>query len=68
MTATTKTLVGPFDRARLKTLTDTLASPEVAALDPHAVIKWEGQDLVIQFGRYLAEHVEAELTKQDHGL
>lgn len=60
------TIAGPFDRKRLQSLKDTLASPEVAELDPHAVIKFEGRDLVIQFGRYLVEYVEGELNKKDH--
>lgn len=64
--ARTHTIAGPFDRARLKSLTDTLSSPEVAELDPHAIIKWEGRDLVIRFGQYLAQHVENELSKQEN--
>lgn len=67
MTHKTNTIAGPFDRARLKTLTDTLEAADAEGLDPRAIIKFEGQDLVLQFGRYLAEHVETELTKLEDG-
>lgn len=63
---TISTIAGPFDRIRLQSLKDTLESPEVAELDPSAIVKWEGQDLCIKFGQYLAEYVEEELDRREN--
>ena len=32
-----------------------------------SVIKWRGQDVVVAFGWYLVEYVEAELAQRNHG-
>jgi hypothetical protein len=67
-TASTNTIAGPFDRKRLKLLNETLKQADTDGMSRDQFIKFEGQALLISFGRYLAEHVETELTKQDHGL
>ena len=60
------TIAGPFDEARLKTLTETLDQAESEGLDRKAIIKFEGQDLVIAFGRHLETFVRGEMEKQEN--
>lgn len=57
------TRFGMFDQARLDKLNETIKGQ-----DREAVVKFEGADLHVGFGRYLAEYVEGELSKRNAGL
>jgi len=57
-----QTIAGPFDRARLKALRDAIKDE-----DRETVIKFEGQDLLVSFGEYLAQHIEMQLGNRNHG-
>ena len=54
------TIAGPFDRARLARLKDTIKDE-----DRDSTVKFEGQDLLVSFGNYLVEFVEMELGKRN---
>lgn len=57
------TVAGPFDQKRLDALFDTIKDQE-----PDAIVKFEGQDLLVKFGMYLYEFVAGELSKRNGGL
>lgn len=57
-----QTNAGPFDRARLKALREAIKDE-----DRDTVIKFEGQDLLVSFGEYLAQYVEMQLGSRNHG-
>jgi hypothetical protein len=54
------TIAGPFDRKRLDALNETLKGQ-----DRDSVVMFEGQELLVSFGNYLAEYVETELGKRN---
>lgn len=54
------TIAGPFDRKRLKALQDVIEGQ-----DPDSVVTFEGNELLVKFGEYLAEFVEGELGKRN---
>lgn len=56
------TIAGPFDRKRLKALKETIEGE-----DREAVVQFEGKELLVSFGQYLAELVELELGKRNTG-
>lgn len=60
---TVHTIFGHFDQARLDRLRETIKGEE-----PDTDLKFEGADLNVKFGQYLAEHVETELSKRNAGL
>lgn len=54
------TIAGPFDRKRLEALKETIKDEE-----RDSTVKFEGQDLLVSFGQYLAEYVEMQLGKRN---
>lgn len=54
------TQAGPFDRKRLARLQETLKDQ-----DRDSVVMFEGQELLVSYGKYLAEYVEMELGKRN---
>jgi hypothetical protein len=54
------TIAGPFDRARAKSLRETIEQSETP------VTMWEGQELDVKFGAYLLEYVEQQLGMRGH--
>lgn len=54
------TIAGPFDRKRLDLLKQTIEGE-----DRDSVVRFEGQELHVGFGRYLAEYVEMALGKRN---
>jgi hypothetical protein len=56
------TIAGPFDRKRLGALKETIKDQ-----DKDSVVMFEGQELNVGFGGYLAEFVEMELGKRNTG-
>lgn len=56
------TIAGPFDRKRLRALKETIKDQ-----DKDSVVMFEGQELNVGFGGYLAEFVEMELGKRNTG-
>lgn len=56
------TIAGAFDRNRLKALKAAIADQ-----DRDSVIMFEGNELLVSFGGYLAEFVEGEFAKRNHG-
>lgn len=57
-----QTIAGPFDRKRLDALKETIKDQ-----DRDSKVNFEGQELLVSFGQYLAEHVEIELGKRNTG-
>lgn len=55
-----QTIAGPFDRARLDALKATIKGE-----DRDSVVMFEGNELLVSFGGYLAEFVEMELGKRN---
>lgn len=55
-----QTIAGPFDRKRLKALKDTIEGE-----DREAIVMFEGQELLVSFGQYLAEFVETTLGQRN---
>lgn len=55
-----QTRSGPFDRRRLKALQQTLKDQ-----DRDAVVMFEGSEMLVSYGKYLAEFVEMELGKRN---
>lgn len=55
-----QTIAGPFDRKRLKALKDTIEGQ-----DRDSTVMFEGNELLVSFGGYLAEFVEGELGKRN---
>lgn len=63
------TQCGLFDRERFESLRDTLRqATEVDGMSRDQVVKFEGQDLLISYGQYLAEYVEGQLIIKESGL
>ena len=58
---TVNTIAGPFNRTRLGLLQETIKDHE-----KDDVVMFEGNELLVSFGRYLAEFVEGELGKRGH--
>lgn len=56
------TIAGPFDRKRLNALKDVMRDQ-----DRDSVVMFEGNELLVSFGQYLAEYVDGELGKRNHG-
>lgn len=56
------TIAGPFDRKRLDALKETIKDQ-----DRDSTVMFEGQELLVSFGGYLAEYVEMELGKRNTG-
>ena len=54
------TIAGPFDRKRLKALQEVIRDQ-----DRDSTVMFEGQELLVSFGGYLAEFVEGELGKRN---
>lgn len=54
------TIAGPFDRKRLDALKETIKDQ-----DRDSTVMFEGQELLVSFGGYLAEYVEMELGKRN---
>lgn len=54
------TIAGPFDRKRLDALKETIKDQ-----DRDSTVMFEGQELLVSFGVYLAEYVEMELGKRN---
>lgn len=57
-----QTIAGPFDRKRLDALKETIENQ-----DRDSTVMFEGQELLVSFGGYLAEFVEMELGKRNTG-
>lgn len=57
---TVNTICGPFDRKRLKLLKDTIEGQ-----DDDTTLQFEGQELLVKFGRYLVEFVETTLGQRN---
>lgn len=57
---TVNTICGPFDRERLKLLKQTIDGE-----DDDTVLQFEGQELLVKFGRYLVEFVEVTLGQRN---
>lgn len=57
-----QTICGPFDRARLKRLKQTIKGYEN---DRDRIVMFEGQELLVSFGQYLAEFVETTLGQRN---
>lgn len=55
-----QTVAGPFDRKRLDALKETIKDQ-----DRDSAVNFEGQELLVSFGEYLAEFVEIELGKRN---
>lgn len=55
-----QTIAGPFDRKRLDALKETIKGE-----DKDSTVMFEGQELLVSFGGYLAEYVESELGKRN---
>lgn len=55
-----QTIAGAFDRKRLDALKETIKDQ-----DRDSTIMFEGQELLVSFGGYLAEYVEMELGKRN---
>lgn len=55
-----QTIAGAFDRQRLDKLKETIKDQ-----DRDSVVMFEGQELLVSFGAYLAEYVEMELGKRN---
>lgn len=54
------TIAGPFDCKRLDALKETIKDQ-----DRDSTVMFEGQELLVSFGGYLAEYVEMELGKRN---
>lgn len=54
------TIAGQFDRKRLEALKATIKDQ-----DRDSTVMFEGQELLVSFGGYLAEYVEMELGKRN---
>lgn len=54
------TIAGPFDRKRLDKLKETIEGQE-----PESVVQFEGQELLVKFGKYLVEFVEVTLGQRN---
>lgn len=54
------TIAGQFDRKRLDALKATIKDQ-----DRDSTVMFEGQELLVSFGGYLAEYVEMELGKRN---
>ena len=54
------TIAGPFDRKRLAALKEAIRDQ-----DRDSVVMFEGNELLVSFGGYLAEFVEGELGKRN---
>ena len=54
------TIAGPFDRKRLKALKEVIQDQ-----DRDSTVMFEGLELLVSFGGYLAEFVEGELGKRN---
>jgi hypothetical protein len=57
-----QTNCGPFDRKRLEALQTVIKDQ-----DRDSVVMFEGQELLVSFGQYLAEFVGIELGKRNTG-
>ena len=57
---TVNTICGPFDRKRLAALKDTIEGQ-----DDDTVLLFEGQELLVKFGKYLVEFVEVTLGQRN---
>lgn len=55
-----QTIAGPFNRKRLDAMKKTIEGE-----DRDSVVMFEGQELLVSFGEYLAEYVESELGKRN---
>jgi hypothetical protein len=55
-----QTIAGAFDRKRLDALKETIKDQ-----DRESVVMFEGNELLVSFGTYLAEYVETELGKRN---
>lgn len=55
-----QTIAGPFDRKRLTALKEAIKDQ-----DRDSVVMFEGNELLVSFGGYLAEYVETELGKRN---
>lgn len=56
-----QTIAGSFNRTRLSLLQQTIKDH-----DKEDVVMFEGNELLVSFGRYLAEFVEGELGNRGH--
>jgi hypothetical protein len=55
-----QTNAGPFTRKRLESLQAVIKDQ-----DRDAVVQFEGQELLVSYGQYLAEYVEIEFGKRN---
>lgn len=55
-----QTIAGSFDRKRLESLLETIKDQ-----DRDSTVMFEGQELLVSFGQYLAEYVDMELGKRN---
>ena len=63
---TIDTVAGPFNRKRMEQLRETLDEADREGRDKSEVIKFEGNDLVISFGKYLLEFVDNQFATRGH--
>lgn len=55
-----QTIAGPFDRKRLEALQQVLVDQ-----DRDSTVMFEGQQLLVSFGQYLAEFVDTTLGQRN---
>lgn len=55
-----QTNAGPFDRKRLALLKETIKDQ-----DRDSVVMFDGQQLLVSYGQYLAEYIEIEFGKRN---
>ena len=60
-----QTVCGAFDRNRLKALKKVVAEAEESGVGREEVTMFEGQELVIGYGKYLIEFVEMKLGQRN---
>jgi hypothetical protein len=67
MEKTVQTIAGPFDRKRYRTLCLTLADAAKADMEDDEVVMFEGQEMLISFGKHLRNHLDRTFAQRDHG-
>ncbi len=64
---TVNTIAGPFDRKRYNALRLLLANSDKEGLGDDEVVMFEGNELLISFGKHLRNHLDTTFAQRNHG-
>lgn len=61
------TIAGAFDRNRYKALKETIKEADKCGISDDEITLFEGQELVIKYGKYLLQYLDQKFAERGHG-